>query len=227
MHRYWDKLYLYPNETEPYAMSIGERIKQARQQKRHSQKELAASMGVTQATISQWENGDYAPERSKMALLAKVLSVTPIWLEFGSPEDNIEWGSDLSPIKEPVRAVPLISWVEAGKFVSSEDPYELGDAERYIAIASETATLIALKVSGTSCNREFPPGTIVIIDYADKTLTEGKFYVFRQGGEATLKRWRNNPARLEPFSTDPSHETIFPEEAVEVVGRVTDAVRHY
>ncbi len=208
-------------------MSIGERIRQARQQKRQSQKDLAARLGVTQATISQWENGDYAPERSKIGPLAKVLSVTPIWLEFGSQTDSVDWGADLSPIKEPVRAVPLISWVEAGQFVSIEDPYQPGDAERFIAIASDVSTLIALKVSGTSCNREFPPGTIIVVDYTDKELIDNKFYVFRQEGQATLKRWRSNPPRLEPFSTDPSHETIFPQESVEVVGRVTDAVRHY
>ncbi len=208
-------------------MSIGERIRQARKQKRLSQKELAAKLTVTQATISQWENGDYAPERNKITILAKVLSVTPIWLEFGNPDSNVEWGADLSPIKEPVRAVPLISWVEAGQFVSSEDPYQPGDAERFIAIASDVSTLIALRVSGTSCNREFPPDTIIIIDYSDKELVDNKFYVFRQEGRATLKKWRSNPPRLEPYSTDPSHETIFPEEAVEVVGRVTDAVRHY
>lgn len=130
-------------------------------------------------------------------------------------------------VAEPVRAVPLISWVEAGKFVDTDDPYLPGDAHKHVAVVSTKQTLIALEVSGSSCNLEFPSGTIVVVDFADKDLIDGKFYVFRHAGEATLKRWRSDPPRLEPFSTDPVHDTIFPKHEVEVVGRITDSIRHY
>lgn len=75
-------------------------------------------------------------------------------------------------------------------------------------------------------DRIAPEGSVIIIDYGDRDLIDGRYYVFRlsNGGDATFKRYRANPTRLEPNSTQP-HETIFPEESVEVIGRVIQVVQ--
>lgn len=53
----------------------------------------------------------------------------------------------------------------------------------------------------------------------------GKFYVFvASDGEATFKRYRTNPDRYAPYSTDPDEESIYPDQEVgrdwQVFGRV-------
>ena len=46
----------------------------------------------------------------------------------------------------------------------------------------------------------------------------GKCYIFHVGGEKTFKRYRANPAQLELDSSEPGHDTIFPQDETEVLG---------
>jgi SOS-response transcriptional repressor LexA len=70
-------------------------------------------------------------------------------------------------------------------------------------------------------NRIAPPGAIIVVNRSDDRLIDGKFYVFgNDSGEATFKRYRTNPERLQPFSTNPDHETHYLTEEMKLVGRV-------
>ncbi len=131
-----------------------------------------------------------------------------------------EGGSDSST---RLQEVPLISWVAAGDMSETFDPYAVGDAEARIPVGYRRGTLVALRVSGTSMNRVAPDGSIIIVDYADRTLTSGKYYVVKYDGEATFKRFRTEPKRLEPDSTE-HHETVFPKAGMEIVGRVVQVI---
>lgn len=130
---------------------------------------------------------------------------------------------NVSHIDQAVFEVPLISWVEAGALEETADPYEIGHAEEYVAIPHTRSTLIALRVHGSSMNRVAPEGSMIIVDYADKTLVSGQYYVVKLNAEATFKRYRSNPERFEPDSTEP-FETVFVQGEVEVVGHVIRVV---
>lgn len=140
-------------------------------------------------------------------------------------EDLLELAGhrELGRVDQPVFEVPLISWVEAGALTETSDPYEVGHAEEYVPIPYKRRTLIALRVHGTSMNRVAPEDSIIIVDYGDKELISGQYYVVKHQGQATFKRFRAGPARLEPDSTEP-HETVFIEGELEVVGRVVQVV---
>ena len=125
----------------------------------------------------------------------------------------------------PIHEVPLVSWVRAGALSETTDPYAVGDAEDFIAVANNRNTLIALRVVGTSMNRIAPEGSVIIVDFGDKSLVSGRYYILKYDGEATFKRYRADPARLEPDSTD-SHETIFIDRETEIVGRVIQVITH-
>jgi SOS-response transcriptional repressor LexA len=130
---------------------------------------------------------------------------------------------NVSQFSQPVVEVPLISWVQAGGLSETTDPYPVGNAEEFIPIAHRRSTLIALRVSGASMNRIAPEGSVIIVDYADKSLISGRYYVVKHGGDATFKRYRASPDRLEPDSTEP-HDTVFVQDELEVVGRVVQVV---
>ncbi|MFT5439411.1 MAG: SOS-response transcriptional repressor LexA, partial [Alphaproteobacteria bacterium] len=140
-------------------------------------------------------------------------------------EELLELSSagNVRTIDRPVHDVPLVSWVKAGDLTETVDPYAVGDAADYIPVTHQRNTLIALRVSGQSMNRVAPDGSIVIVDYADKSLTSGQFYVVKLDGRATFKRFRSDPARLEPDSTE-AHETVFIQSETEVVGRVIQVI---
>ena len=68
-----------------------------------------------------------------------------------------------------------------------------------------------------------PDGSVIIVDFADKILVPSQYYVVKLNGEATFKRYRSDPSRLEPDSTE-AFDTVFVGSEVEVVGRVIQIV---
>lgn len=69
-------------------MKIGPRIKESREGKRFSQGELARRLGVSQPTISDWENGKTEPTVDNMRTLAVELEVCFEWMATGrGPRD--------------------------------------------------------------------------------------------------------------------------------------------
>ena len=64
-------------------MTLGARIKQARNQAGISQTRLAALIGLRQPTISDWERDEVEPTRANLRAAAQQLGISPNWLTFG------------------------------------------------------------------------------------------------------------------------------------------------
>ena len=77
-------------------MTLGNRIKQARERAGLSQTRLAALIGLRQPTVSDWERDEVEPTRANLRAAAIQLGVSPNWLAFGdeetdeAPQDNGE-----------------------------------------------------------------------------------------------------------------------------------------
>lgn len=56
-------------------MTFAEKLKELRESKKLSQKELAEAAGVTQATLSRWESGSQTPGFPDAMSLCKALGV--------------------------------------------------------------------------------------------------------------------------------------------------------
>lgn len=116
--------------------------------------------------------------------------------------------------------VPLISWVSAGKMSFPDITEEIIGHVEDGGLDPE-GDWIALKVVGDSMDRISPPDSIIFVDRADKVLVPNACYVISShDGEATYKRFRSNPMRFEPVSTNPTHEPIYPTREPLIVGRV-------
>lgn len=121
------------------------------------------------------------------------------------------------------RRLPIVDLVSAGMWregfenimgwMPSPDP-TLGKDAFVVIIEGDSMDLIA------------QPGEAVIIDPAMRELVNGKLYVIRNAeGETTFKQYRENPARLEPCSSNEAHTTIYPgQEGFEVIGRARKKV---
>jgi SOS-response transcriptional repressor LexA len=117
---------------------------------------------------------------------------------------------------------PLLSWVSAGRLVQQEG-VRRSDIKRYVLLADlPKGDWIVLEVEGDSMNRIAPDGSYICVNLADQRVLNDHFFVFgTPEGEATFKRYRaGNPPRLQPFSTNPDHETLQMTEEVLIVGRV-------
>lgn len=193
--------------------------------------DLADKLGRSRTIITRLLASNSAVKASQIRPLAEVLEVPVseilhragfVGRQAADILASIEGSTQLEIVDEPLVYVPLISWVEAGLLREVADPYEAGSAEEYIAMNYPRESLIALRVHGESMNRLAQEGSTIIVDYEDRDLVSGKLYVFKTAdGEAAFKRYRSNPVRFEPVSTE-EHDTIFPSGDWFVVGRVVE-----
>lgn len=100
-------------------IKTGELIAQIRKAKNMTQRELAESIGVTNATISKWETGKGFPDISLLEPLAKTLDITISELIAGEkdtmqpdPDVLIQDLVDVS-VKEQQRRIKLYNWIIA------------------------------------------------------------------------------------------------------------------
>ena len=151
------------------------------------------------------------PRSDNLEKLADVLQTSVYWLLNGSG------GHD---DREAPAEIPLIAWVAAGRMSFPDITDEIiGHVKA--ADLDPSGDWVALKVVGDSMDRISPPDSIIYVDRKDKVLVPNACYVISNGdGEATYKRFRPNPMRFEPVSTNPAHEPIYPTREPLIVGRV-------
>ena len=195
-------------------VSLGQRIRAARQAKGYSQLQAADVLGVHQTTLSSWERGRTEPTRGDVVRMASKLSIPLVELE-----DVL-----LDNAKGPMlREVPVLSWVQAGQ-LADVGALEAASADEMIAIADlPPGEWFATDVRGDSMDRISPDGSRILVNVRDKRLAPGKAFVFSVRGETTYKLYQPEPVpRLEPYSTNPMNKTIFLDKRGTwyVVGRV-------
>ena len=59
---------------------IGERLKEAREAKKLTQKKLAELTGTKNSSISEWEKDKHKPDIDTIEILCGVLEIEPCWL---------------------------------------------------------------------------------------------------------------------------------------------------
>ena len=73
-------------------MTLGRRIKRARERLKLTQKNVADAFGVSPQAVSSWERDVEIPEVSKLPKLRKLLKVNYSWLleggDFAPPDEN-------------------------------------------------------------------------------------------------------------------------------------------
>jgi transcriptional regulator with XRE-family HTH domain len=222
------------NQTAENDDNMSARIKEARQARGWSQQELAERVSVSQPTIVHWEQGTHIPRHLALARLADALGVSRQWLQGdGDSIDSIKAPqTEFSPttiaahqnyLSQALHHVPI--------FTGPLDRTEISSSLRgqrapvgYLPVALPLTNPLAMRVDDNAVRREFPKGSIAVIDCADKTLIDGKFYLFALNGTARLRRWGATPIRLEADSLE---DVQFLAAPPEVLGRVIMSVRSY
>lgn len=195
-------------------MSLGSRIRSARNAKRWSQAKLGEEIGRAGNTVQSWESGRTEPTRADVVRVASKLQIPLAQLEDVLAE---------TPKEPSVRSIPLLSWVSAGQVSDLGTLVEAGAAEQVAIADLPPGEYFATDVRGDSMDRISPEGSRIIVNVSDKRLIAGKAYVFSVRGETTYKFYQPQPVpRLEPYSTNPMNRTIFLDtrENWTVVGRV-------
>jgi repressor LexA len=130
---------------------------------------------------------------------------------------------ELLDVDPSVIEIPLIGMAGAGNWVEAIEV-----ARRTVWVPAASAGKFAIEIVGDSMNLAgLPEGATAIVDPEDTDLHVGKIYLLLNGdGEATVKRFRHDPARFEPVSSNPKHAPFSVGSSdFRVIGRISGAVQ--
>lgn len=185
---------------------VSAKIRALRLRLRLRQGQLAARVGVTQATVSRWENGA-EPDFDHMQRLADLAG-----------ESVEDFAGHSRPAIVKVSGTQVIGAVEAGVWRPAaewpeDDFYEVYWVPKQEFIGIPT---FGLEVHGPSMDRIYPEGSIVVcvrLAHINREPRSGErvvVYSRRPDGflEATLKEYvkENGTIWLWPRSTNPHHQ---------------------
>jgi SOS-response transcriptional repressor LexA len=155
-----------------------------------TQAAVADAVGVSQTTISRMLRGEGDPQYETKRHVADLLGINLPHLEKqGRDTKSLPDQIALSSSKQR-DLVPLISWVQAGGFKESIDPFQPGDAELWVACQRRCgANTFALQVDGKSMEPLYQHRDIIFVD-PDVEWTNGADVVVRleESNEVTFKR---------------------------------------
>lgn len=128
-----------------------------------------------------------------------------------------------------IRRIPLLDSVSAGKLKSPTSQIPMEDVPLLAFADLGRGEFFALKVEpdGDSMDRVSPPGSILVVNKADRDLRSGRFYIFSIAGDTTYKMWQeDDPPYLLPHSWNPIHKPIPVKRKrdFDVIGRVKRSI---
>lgn len=167
-------------------------------------KSIADLLRIAPARVTEMKKGTRRIQQDEMAVLAELFGM-------GFPETD----SDNSSIVY----VPVIGMAAAGAW---REAITFPSYVVQMIRRPDCNQAFGVEVHGDSMDTILPERSWAVIDPDQKRLMERKVYLISNGnGEATIKRFRDNPARFEPASNNPEHKPIYVgEHEITVIGRV-------
>ncbi|MDN4038673.1 S24 family peptidase [Massilia sp. YIM B02443] len=171
-----------------------------------NQSEMARYIGVSPQAVQKWVAGESEPRGKNLDLAAEFLGVTPAHLKFGIALDQPAGAAAQTfPGMIPVRGVepddPSLTQimkvrikVQAGITGFQVEP-EHHDGETMGVPTSWVrgerlvmSDLYAIVVKGESMEPSLYDGDVIVVNTADKKLTDGSVYAVNYEGEVVVKR---------------------------------------
>jgi len=156
-----------------------------------SQAALGRKAGVSQSTISRMERGEVDSQSDNVRRVAEALGIAPSRLLDPTAEgDHGSLAAAIPGRAEGLRAVPVISLVQAGAFGETVDPYQPGDGSAWLICPAHCGPgTFALKVNGESMEPRYHNGDIIFVD-PDISAAQGSDVIVRleNSNEATFKQ---------------------------------------
>lgn len=164
-------------------VTIGEKIKEARERKGLTQEQLGKMCGTTKQTIFKYENGIITNiPLDKLEKISESLSVNPITIMGWKPEEHSALPSNILPMPNMVKK-PRLGTIACGKPILAVE-----EAEEFDMVPETVACDFTLLCKGDSMiNARIFDGDIVYIREQPEVET-GQIAAVRIDDAATLKR---------------------------------------
>lgn len=209
-------------------MTMGERVKKARENKGYTQEELALKLGYkSRSSVNKIEKERDIP-RSMIVRIAEVLGVTPSYLMGWEDEDQSRSASNAQKLpSEYIRMVPVFESVSAGFGVGAENAVR-EFIPLFIQSDYEYQNTICVRVRGDSMHPQIQDGDLVQVLKQD-TAETGDIVVILDGDDAYVKRFirAKQGITLESFNPNypPMHFSRVDSDHLRIVGIVQRIIR--
>lgn len=165
-------------------VTVGDRIRQVRQEQDVTQQELADYIGVSKQAVYKYENNIVTNiPTDKVDAIAKRLKVSPAYL-MGWEEKPEPKKPTIPPGFEPMPEmdmVPLVGRIACGTPITAEQ-----NVERMVCVPSKWHSAFTLTCKGDSMEPRIHDGDLVAIRKQPE-VENGEIAAVRIGEEATLK----------------------------------------
>lgn len=197
------------------------RLKEALNQCNMIPKELSLKSGVSEASISQYVNGNHAPSNISSGKMASVLGVDPMWL----------MGFDVPMRKNDgkvssTRTINVLGRVAAGIPINAVE--EIIDTEEITEEMAKTGEYFGLRISGHSMEPRICNGDVVIVRQQSDVDDGDIAIVLVNGSDGTCKRIKRYQDSLALLPLNPSYEPmIYSKDEVDslpvkIIGKVVE-----
>ncbi len=186
---------------------ISHRIKEIREVKKLSQVRFAKALGITSASISNYESGKRRPDYSVLNAISTVYHVNSNWLLTGDgPMFQELQPLDASILGQTIR-LPIVAEIAAGEPCEVYVDEPLGFIELPTALLSYPPPYLVFRVLGRSMEPHILSGDIVVCsqDWSEVD-TNGKIMAFRNWEGITLKKLMDDPKNRITWLMPINHE---------------------
>ena len=213
-------------------IELGAYLKNIRENKKISLREVEKLTGVGYSHLSMIENGKRNVTPALLKNLSKIYGIDYIdlyekagYLDLAESEklkNSVD--SNIFPVTDIPKKVPVVGRISAGlPILATEniEGYEFAPSSQI----KEGYTYFYLRVQGDSMNLKFNEGDIVLVQKQDDLENNEIGVILVNGFDATVKKYRkeNNLVILEPMSTNPENtvQIYNPKDTpIKIIGKV-------
>jgi transcriptional regulator with XRE-family HTH domain len=180
---------------------MNQRIRERRGELGLTQTIIAKFIGVSKASVSNWEIGDSKPKGENFYKLCEILKCSPEWMLRGKSVDN--YRKDIVPkhkdiVPKPngfVHKIPLIPWLQVvNRDLFSAEFRRNGSSQCYKTTANVGQNAFATRAEDYAIQNlagfQSPFGSTTVVVDPDANLTNNVVViaVFKHSSDLTLKR---------------------------------------
>ena len=214
--------------------TLGTRLKDLRKEKKLTQQQLADAIGVSKTSVIYWEKDENTPKHESMVALERVFNTTSNWLLTGKSsgaklDNNVDIANKIELIGRPI---PVISWIAAGSFSTTEAVVKDTEVEEWLPPNKDCGKNgYGLIVTGISMSPKFEVGDRIYVNPDIQTfdLVSGDLVIVSCSGdtEATFKKLiiEGSGQYLQPLNPDWPEQIIKLTDDCRLVGKVVGLYR--
>lgn len=198
------------------------RLRQLRNQKNLTQKDIADFLGCGRTTYVKYETGVNEPNLDTLKQLAGFYNVSL---------DYLTGNSDSSDVEGVGIRIPVLGRVQAG--IPFEAVEEILDWEEISPEMAATGDYFALRIRGQSMEPRMCDGDVIIIRKQSDVDNGDIAVVLVNGFEATVKKIKKTESGVTLIPSNPAFDPIFyandeiKELPVQVIGKVVELRAKY